>query len=133
MSGVNTFRDRNIARRFLRCPAPSKTTIRQGVRGGHHGCATAPPEKPALANPVRPADLSCQMRPLLLLLLLPFCAIQARADLIVERKITVGSEVRHMTLKFKGDRARIELPQSNSRKVVLLIDLAKDEIYNLLP
>lgn len=70
-------------------------------------------------------------RLLLLVFLLPTFA--ARADLVVERKVTVASEIRHMTLKFKGDRSRIELPQANNRKVILLIDLARDEIHNLLP
>jgi hypothetical protein len=71
--------------------------------------------------------------PRLLLVFLLLATLHARADIVVERKITVGSEIRHMTLKFKGDRARIEIPKGNSRKVILLLDLAKDEIFNLVP
>jgi hypothetical protein len=71
--------------------------------------------------------------PRLLLFLLLVAALPLRADFVIERKITVGSEIRHMVLKFKGDRARIEIPKADNRKVVLLLDLGKDEIFNLVP
>lgn len=70
---------------------------------------------------------------LLLPLLVLLGTLPIRADIVVERKITVGSEIRHMVLKFKDDRARIEIPKEESRKIILLLDLAKDQICNLVP